>query len=429
MNYEEARVYLDTVAKYGSVLGLDTMRELLLRLGDPQKDLKFIHLAGTNGKGSVLAFLSTVLTEAGYRVGRYISPTLFDYRERIQVSGEYIEKEPLARLTTRIREAAEAMGRDGLREPTAFEMETALGFLYFKEKECDLVVLETGMGGRDDATNVIDTTVLEVFTSISIDHLGVLGNNLTEIARCKADIIKEGSMVVSAHQKPEVEKVLKDIASRRQCRICMADFRKLSHVEYGFETQRFSYGEEKKLVIHLAGVYQIENAAVAVEAVEALRSVGYVISKEALYEGMARTVWRGRFTCIGKSPLFFIDGAHNEDAAQKLAGSLKYYFPGKKLFYIMGVFKDKEYEKVIGITAPYAGHVTAVETPGNSRALPREELKKAWEKWNVPVDTADTIYDGVKKNLELADEDDVIIAFGSLSFLGEVEKALNAIRR
>ena len=163
MNYEEARVYLDNVAKYGSVLGLDAMRELLKRLGNPEKGLKIIHIAGTNGKGSVLAFLSTVLTESGYRVGRYISPTLFSYRERIQVNGAYIEKEPLARLVTKIREASESMDRDGLRTPTAFEIETALGLLYFAEKKCDAVVLETGMGGRDDATNAIEEVLMEVF--------------------------------------------------------------------------------------------------------------------------------------------------------------------------------------------------------------------------------------------------------------------------
>lgn len=170
----------------GSVLGLDAMRELLKRLGNPEKGLKIIHIAGTNGKGSVQAFLSTVLTESGYRVGRYISPTLFSYRERIQVNGAYIEKEPLARLVTKIREASESMDRDGLRTPTAFEIETALGLLYFAEKKCDAVVLETGMGGRDDATNAIEEVLMEVFASISLDHLGVLGNNLREIAECKA---------------------------------------------------------------------------------------------------------------------------------------------------------------------------------------------------------------------------------------------------
>lgn len=427
MNYEEARVYLDNVAKYGSVLGLDAMRELLRRLGNPEKGRKIVHIAGTNGKGSVLAFLSTVLTESGYRVGRYISPTLFSYRERIQVDGEYIEKEPLARLVTRIREASEAMDRDGLRTPTAFEIETALGLLYFAEKKCDIVVLETGMGGRDDATNAIAEVMMEIFASISLDHLGVLGNDLTEIAECKADIIRKNSLVISAFQKEEAAEVLKRTAAERNAKLITVDPGQISDVKYGYEEQSFSYGAEKNIRIHLAGAYQIENAALAWEAVQGLRSLGFRISDEAFRRGMEKTVWRGRFTCIHKEPLVIMDGAHNEDAAKKLAASIETYFPGRKISYIMGVFKDKEYEKVIRITAPYAAKVTAVETPGNPRALPKEELKKVWETFGVPVTTADTIAEAVKENITSAEKEEIILVFGSLSFLGEAEKAVKEL--
>ena len=427
MNYEEARVYLDNVAKYGSVLGLDAMRELLRRLGNPEKGLKIVHIAGTNGKGSVLAFLSTVLTESGYRVGRYISPTLFSYRERIQVDGEYIEKEPLARLVTRIREASEAMDRDGFRTPTAFEIETALGLLYFAEKKCDIVVLETGMGGRDDATNAIAEVMMEIFASISLDHLGVLGNDLTEIAECKADIIRKNSLVISAFQKEEAAEVLKRTAAERNAKLITVDPGQISDVKYGYEEQSFSYGAEKNIRIHLAGAYQIENAALAWEAVQGLRSLGFRISDEAFRRGMEKTVWRGRFTCIHREPLVIMDGAHNEDAAKKLAASIETYFPGRKISYIMGVFKDKEYEKVIRITAPYAAKVTAVETPGNPRALPKEELKKVWETFGVPVTTADTIAEAVKENITSAEKEEIILVFGSLSFLGEAEKAVKEL--
>lgn len=427
MNYEEARVYLDNVAKYGSVLGLDAMRELLRRLGNPEKGRKIVHIAGTNGKGSVLAFLSTVLTESGYRVGRYISPTLFSYRERIQVDGEYIEKEPLARLVTRIREASEAMDRDGLRTPTAFEIETALGLLYFAEKKCDIVVLETGMGGRDDATNAIAEVMMEIFASISLDHLGVLGNDLTEIAECKADIIRKNSLVISAFQKEEAAEVLKRTAAERNAKLITVDPGQISDVKYGYEEQSFSYGAEKNIRIHLAGAYQIENAALAWEAVQGLRSLGFRISDEAFRRGMEKTVWRGRFTCIHREPLVIMDGAHNEDAAKKLAASIETYFPGRKISYIMGVFKDKEYEKVIRITAPYAAKVTAVETPGNPRALPKEELKKVWETFGVPVTTADTIAEAVKENIKSAEKEEIILVFGSLSFLGEAEKAVKEL--
>ena len=427
MNYEEARVYLDNVAKYGSVLGLDAMRELLRRLGNPEKGRKIVHIAGTNGKGSVLAFLSTVLTESGYRVGRYISPTLFSYRERIQVDGEYIEKEPLARLVTRIREASEAMDRDGFRTPTAVEIETALGLLYFAEKKCDIVVLETGMGGRDDATNAIAEVMMEIFASISLDHLGVLGNDLTEIAECKADIIRKNSLVISAFQKEEAAEVLKRTAAERNAKLITVDPGQISDVKYGYEEQSFSYGAEKNIRIHLAGAYQIENAALAWEAVQGLRSLGFRISDEAFRRGMEKTVWRGRFTCIHREPLVIMDGAHNEDAAKKLAASIETYFPGRKISYIMGVFKDKEYEKVIRITAPYAAKVTAVETPGNPRALPKEELKKVWETFGVPVTTADTIAEAVKENITSAEKEEIILVFGSLSFLGEAEKAVKEL--
>ena len=427
MNYEEARVYLDNVAKYGSVLGLDAMRELLRRLGNPEKGRKIVHIAGTNGKGSVLAFLSTVLTESGYRVGRYISPTLFSYRERIQVDGEYIEKEPLARLVTRIREASEAMDRDGFRTPTAFEIETALGLLYFAEKKCDIVVLETGMGGRDDATNAIAEVMMEIFASISLDHLGVLGNDLTEIAECKADIIRKNSLVISAFQKEEAAEVLKRTAAERNAKLITVDPGQISDVKYGYEEQSFSYGAEKNIRIHLAGAYQIENAALAWEAVQGLRSLGFRISDEAFRRGMEKTVWRGRFTCIHREPLVIMDGAHNEDAAKKLAASIETYFPGRKISYIMGVCKDKEYEKVIRITAPYAAKVTAVETPGNPRALPKEELKKVWETFGVPVTTADTIAEAVKENITSAEKEEIILVFGSLSFLGEAEKAVKEL--
>ena len=427
MNYEEARVYLDNVAKYGSVLGLDAMRELLRRLGNPEKGRKIVHIAGTNGKGSVLAFLSTVLTESGYRVGRYISPTLFSYRERIQVDGDYIEKEPLARLVTRIREASEAMDRDGFRTPTAFEIETALGLLYFAEKKCDIVVLETGMGGRDDATNAIAEVMMEIFASISLDHLGVLGNDLTEIAECKADIIRKNSLVISAFQKEEAAEVLKRTAAERNAKLITVDPGQISDVKYGYEEQSFSYGAEKNIRIHLAGAYQIENAALAWEAVQGLRSLGFRISDEAFRRGMEKTVWRGRFTCIHREPLVIMDGAHNEDAAKKLAASIETYFPGRKISYIMGVFKDKEYEKVIRITAPYAAKVTAVETPGNPRALPKEELKKVWETFGVPVTTADTIAEAVKENITSAEKEEIILVFGSLSFLGEAEKAVKEL--
>lgn len=428
MNYEESRVYLDAVAKYGSVLGLDNMRELLGRLGNPQDDLKFIHIGGTNGKGSVLAYLSAILQEAGYRVGRYISPTLFSYRERIQINEDVIKKDSLARLTTQIRSCIEEMVREGKPHPTAFEIETALCFLYFKEEFCDLVLLEVGMGGSLDATNVIQTPVMEILASISMDHMGMIGDTLEEIAACKAGIIKPSTLVVSMRQQPSAMEVIRKRCARMGCKLCIADVSKAENVRYGLECQSFTYGGYEDLNISLAGYYQIANAVLAVEAVKGLVSLGYRISEEALRRGLLTAVWRGRFTLLQKAPYVIVDGAHNRDAAQVLAESLKQYFPEQKCHFIMGVFRDKEYEKIIQITAPFAKSITAVETPDNPRALPAEELAAVWQKYHNDVTWDKQIEHAVADRLQKAEKDDVILAFGSLSFLGEVEKALKMTR-
>ena len=425
MNYKEARVYLDEVSKYGSVLGLESMRELLRRLGDPQNELKFIHISGTNGKGSVLAYLSTILSGAGYRTGRYISPTLFSYRERIQVDGEYIEKESLACHVTAIAAAAEDMQKAGLPSPTVFEIETALAFLYFKEKRCDIVTLEVGCGGLLDATNVITTTLMEVIASISMDHTDLLGDTLAKIAAQKAGIIKPDTMVVSAQQKSEAAQVIENTCKEQHCTLQMVDESKISNVHYGAEGQTFSYKTWENVAISLAGSYQIKNAALALEGVEALRKLGYALSDQQVREGLLHTAWRGRFTTLRRDPTVIIDGAHNPAAALELKESLERYFPGKTLYFVMGMFKDKDYAQVIDLTAPLARQIITVETPGNPRAMPARELAEAVGKVNPSVEWADSVAHGVEKALAMAGKEDAVIVFGSLSFLGEAADAVN----
>lgn len=416
---------MDEVSKYGSVLGLESMRELLRRLGDPQNELKFIHISGTNGKGSVLAYLSTILSGAGYRTGRYISPTLFSYRERIQVDGEYIEKESLACHVTAIAAAAEDMQKAGLPSPTVFEIETALAFLYFKEKRCDIVTLEVGCGGLLDATNVITTTLMEVIASISMDHTDLLGDTLAKIAAQKAGIIKPDTMVVSAQQKSEAAQVIEDTCKEQHCTLQMVDESKISNVHYGAEGQTFSYKEWENVAISLAGSYQIKNAALALEGVEALRKLGYALSDQQVREGLLHTAWRGRFTTLRRDPTVIIDGAHNPAAALELKESLERYFPGKTLYFVMGMFKDKDYAQVIDLTAPLARHIITVETPGNPRAMPARELAEAVGKVNPSVEWADSVAHGVEKALAMAGKEDAVIVFGSLSFLGEAADAVN----
>ena len=423
VTYKEARVYLDSVSKYGSVLGLGTIQKLLCGLGNPQDDLKFIHIAGTNGKGSVLAYTSTILSKAGYRAGRYLSPTVVSYLERIQVDGQWIPEDVFATLTTMVQEAIARMEAAGETLPTVFEIETAIAFLYFQEQGCDLVVLECGLGGAKDATNIIGAPLLAVFTSISRDHMGILGNTLGEIASDKSGIIKPGCTVVSASQHPEAAQVLRQRSKLLGCPYITADLSLAKLVEESYQGQIFSYKEMDAVYCPLAGRHQLGNAVTALEAVFALRTLGYCISNDAIRQGLKETIWRGRFTCISTKPLFFIDGAHNEEAARRLRESLETYFPEKHFIYIMGVFRDKEYEKIAGIMAPLAKSVHTLALPDASRTLSAQELASVMERHchgGIPVQAEKNLESAVENTLADAGEDDVIIAFGSLSYLGDV---------
>lgn len=425
MNYEEAREYLDQVSKGGSVLGLDNMRELLKRLGNPQDSLKFVHISGTNGKGSVLAYLSTVFKEAGYRTGRYISPTLFSYREKIQVNEKLIGREDLSRLTEKVKAAAEEMQNCAAGDPTIFEIETALAFLYFVEQKCDIVILETGLGGALDATNVITTPVMEVIASISMDHMEFLGDTLGKIAYQKAGIIKPDTSVVSAMQQPEAMEVICNVCRERDCTFQAVDPEQIKDISYGYEGQSFSYKNWENIKISLMGSYQIKNAVLALEAINALRKLGYDLKDRAVYQGMKKAIWKGRFTLISKDPVILMDGAHNPAAAEELVRSLKLYYAGKKFYYIFGMFRDKDYAQVIRLTAPMAEHIITVQTPGNPRALPAAELKEAVAEVNPSVEAAESLHMAVNQVMERIDSDSVVVIFGSLSFLGEAEMAVN----
>lgn len=420
MLYEEARVYLDSVSKYGSVLGLDSIKNLLEELGNPQKELTFIHIAGTNGKGSILAYLSTNLTEAGYRTGRYISPTVIGYLERFQIDGAFMEEEELARLTCHVKAAVERLVEKGKPSPTVFEIETAIAFLYFKERGCDFVVLESGLGGLMDATNVIENPKLCVFASVSMDHIGVLGNTLEEIARDKAGIIKKGAEVVTGRQAACVKSVLEEISSAKGCRIAEADLEKLEVVRQALETQVFTYGEFEEMEIHLAGQHQIENAVTVLEAVRALRRQGVDISDTAVRAGLRKTRWPGRMMVLEKHPLVIADGAHNEDAVRRLAENLDIYLKGKKVTAVLGVFKDKEYEKMIGIMTPYLDYVYAIDLPNRDRTLAKEELCEVLAKYGIGAEPAVHIEQALVQAKKRAGKDGVVLAFGSLSYLGEV---------
>lgn len=431
MKYQEAMDYIESIQSYGIVPGLESITQLCERLGNPQNRLRFVHIAGTNGKGSVLAYISTILKCAGYRVGRYISPVIFEYRERIQVNGRNITKKALCEGLELIRNICYEMVQEGLPHPTPFEVETALGFWYFDQMECDIVVLETGMGGRYDATNVIPSPEVAVLTSISMDHMKFLGGSLTEIAGHKAGIIKSGCAVVSACQKPEAMAVVRQTAEDMHCPLGVAEEGSIRNLRRGsgksIERQRFDYTSAdghvwKQLEIALGGVFQPANALLAIETVHALGGRGFEVKEAAIRKGLRETVWQGRFSVIARKPLFVVDGAHNEDAAGKLAQSVEFYFTNRRIIYIMGVLRDKEYEKVIALTHGYADQIITITPPENPRALAAYELAQEIAKVHPQVTAVDSLEEAVEMAGLLAGQEDVILAFGSLSYLGRLIK-------
>lgn len=421
MNYQESRKYIEDSQKYGSVLGLDNMRELMKRLGNPENQLKIVHVAGTNGKGSVIAYLYTIMTEAGYTVGRYISPALYSYRERMEVSGEAISREDFALCLSRTAQAISQMVSAGLPHPTPFEIETAVAFLFFEMKKCDLVLLEVGMGGSLDATNIIKEPLLSLIVSVSMDHMGFLGNTLGEIAKSKAGIIKKGCPMITVHQKREAEESIREAC--RQCGVSYreADADRAAVLEESPEGQTFSYeGEEYK--VSLGGVCQKENAVLAIEACNVLSQLGFPTTGEQRKKGLFHARWDGRFTVLSKKPLFIVDGAHNPAAAEKMASSIRHYFKGKKIYFIMGMFRDKDYRAVIEKTYPYAEKILTIEAPDNPRALPALELAEAAGEYHGDVKAMSSLLEAADTAFSLAGEEDVILAFGSLSFIGPLSE-------
>lgn len=423
MNYAETLEYVESLKTYGIVPGLSSVTELCRRLGNPQDALSFVHIAGSNGKGSLLAFVSTILKCAGYKVGRYCSPTIFEYRERIQVNGRSITKKALCECMEEIKAVCDGMVADGLPHPTPFEVETAAAFLYFKACGCDIVVLETGMGGREDATNLIKNTKVAVLTSVSMDHMQFLGKSLEEIAWQKAGIIKNGCYVVSAKQEAACLQVVQAEALEKGCEFTVAG--DASKAKYGLLKQMFSYRDSEghmyaDLEIGLAGKHQIDNAILAVEVIGKLSVCGYPVAEKQLRKGLLETVWPGRFQVLSRKPYFIIDGAHNEDAAKKLAESVRFYFTNKRIIYIIGILRDKEYEKVVAETYAYADQIITITPPDNPRALHALDLAQTVKGYHPHVTAAGSLEEAVEMAYLLSGKDDVIISFGSLSYLGQM---------
>jgi dihydrofolate synthase/folylpolyglutamate synthase len=429
MDYRQARNYMEEISSYGSVLGLTNMQQLLERLNHPEQELSIIHVAGTNGKGSVVSYLSTIYGEAGYRVGRYVSPTICKYRERIQINNRYIEKSDFAEGITLIQGIIEQMVAEGLPHPTPFEVETALALWYYKRHNCDLVILECGLGGGEDATNAIEKKICTVFASISMDHMGILGDSLEEIARTKAGIMVKDIPAVSMNQDACVEQVLRQEAAKAGAEFVLADVTKATVTESSLDKQVFSYEDYENLELTLAGEHQISNAVLALKVIETLQKKGFLVSREAIYQGFAKTKWIGRFTTIHNNPRIIVDGAHNEDAAKKLAKLVKQQLGQRKIIFLMGVFKDKEYEKIVKETAPLASQIITFTIPDNERALPAMELAYTVRDYNENVTAADSMKEALEMALLLAGKEDVILAFGSLSFIGRLMELMEEMKK
>ena len=481
MTIKEALDYLNTYGWSQWKLGLSRTRELLARLGDPQKDLRFVHVAGSNGKGSTCAMIERILREAGYTTGFYPSPYIEDFRERIRYCGEYIEEEALCRITEQVARIADSMEE----HPTHFELITAIGMEYFRQKKCDIVVLEVGLGGTFDSTNIIDAPEAAVITNIGLEHTEYLGNTLAEIAGNKCGIIKKGSDVVSYENLPEVMEVVRSTCAREGCPLTIARFGRIRLLEQSLEGQTFQWlpdgtdgasGETSgndqgaapdnragndpdnragndsdnkagdtpennsgrfpensgtdslsgSFRLALIGEYQLHNAAVALTTIEVLRKRGYEISREAVRRGLEKVEWPARFEVLSQKPLFILDGGHNPQCAEALTESIRQYLPGRRVIFLMGMLADKDYNRVIDIVSPFAWGFVCL-TPDSPRALPARQLAGDLCGRGFDAVPCETVEEGILTALAKAEElsadaepEPAVIAFGSLYMAGAV---------
>ena len=453
MTFEEARRFIAESSKTGSILGLESICNLMRELGNIQDQLPVIHIAGTNGKGSTGAYLQAIFEQAGFTTSRYCSPAVFDPLEVFQYCGTTISESEYAHVMSQVKTACDILVSKGNPMPTVFEIETAAAFVWFYQKKPDIVLLEVGMGGETDATNIVKNPLASVITTISRDHMGFLGEKVEDIAAVKAGIIKEKCPVFSAVQQSGVEKVLFEYANKMQSELRMVKEEDCQLLEEAPGRLSFSY-KGKNYVTGMAGLYQIKNAALAIEVAEYLlpkmmekkssqaavegiieeRISKEEISKEEIgreeiiKKGIEAARWAGRFEVIQKDPLIIMDGAHNEDAAKQLAQTVHNCFPKQKLTYIIGVLADKEHGKMLELMLPYADQVYTV-TPNNPRALDGKQLAEEVRNFHQEVEACDSVTEALKKALQQAKEKkESVLAFGSLSYLGELKRAIEVMK-
>lgn len=422
MSYESTIDYIENSNWVRTKPGLERTQELLKALGNPEKNLKFVHIGGTNGKGSTAACIAAVLQQAGYRTGLYTSPYILRFNERMQMNGEQISDEELERLVDKIRPIADAM-QD---KPTEFELITAVGMQYFYENHADIVVLEVGLGGELDSTNVIDTPECAVLTAIGLDHTEYLGDTITKIAATKAGIIKSGGLVTAYPADEDVVEVLRNRCQTVGAELTMADVSRLNVKSVTLDGVTFDFDGIQDIFLPLAGSYQPYNAAVAITACRLLKKRGWKITDEIIRQGLARVYWPGRFEVLLRKPVFVLDGAHNPHGIRATVESLKTHFGDKKLTFVIGVMADKDVENMASFVAPLAD-IFYTARPDNPRSMSADDLAALLRRHGAEAEPCGSVEAAVAAALNHAGEDGVVMALGSLYFSSDIRAAVTKL--
>lgn len=419
MTITEALDFINSVSWKGSMPGLSRTFGLLELMGNPQNELKYMHVGGTNGKGSTCAMVSAILRKAGYTVGLYTSPHIYCFNERIQINGKNISDQDLAAVTEYVMPLAQSMED----VPTEFELVFCIAVEYFKRKGCDIVVVEVGMGGEMDATNVIPAPEVAAITNIGLDHTGFLGSTVEEIAQTKAGILKSGSSAVIYPSGLSVEKVLEDICKDRNIPCRKADFSSITSLSHSLEGQCFNCGDRKDLFLPLLGQHQQFNCCMALNMIDVLQEKGWKITEDHIREGLCDTVWPGRFHIMGRDPLFIIDGGHNPQCLEALVKNIEDYLQGKRIIGLTGVLADKDYGDMYRPIAPMIEQFVCI-TPPSDRKLDAADLAAHLQAVGAKAIACDTIADGVNTAKKLAGTEGVVLCFGSLYSIGDIQNAL-----
>ncbi len=418
-NVDEAIAYIHSVCWKGSVPGLGRTQTLLDLMGNPHNALKYVHIAGTNGKGSTAAMTANILQKAGYRVGLYTSPYIYRFNERMQINGEPISDEELTEITAWIRPLAQSMEES----PTEFELVSCIAFEYFERNACDIVVLEVGMGGALDSTNVIPAPEVAVITNIGLDHTEVLGDTVEKIAYTKSGIFKTGCNAVVYRGSVSVESVFEQVCIEKNIALTKANFDGLQLVSLGLEGQSFHCGTRKNIFLPLLGDHQLHNASVVLSVADALIARGWNITEENIYDGIATVSWPGRFDIMSKDPLFIIDGGHNPQCIEALVKNIQDYLSEKKLIVLTGVLADKDYADMYKPVMPFVEEFVCI-TPPNPRKLDSALLAQYLTEAGAKATACESIPEGVRVAKEKAGSDGAVLCFGSLYSIGSIRDAL-----